>query len=147
VGLGKTVVTIALILKRPWIPSASDADAAADESPAATAVKEEPADEMKESDADAAAIVKEEADAPVVAAAAAAAPPPRPPKRVGTTLIVSPVSLLYQWEKEIHLHAPSLRVFIYTGLDRCQSTEDAAAAYSAAMEHFSAADVVLATYR
>lgn len=167
-GLGKTVVTIALILKRPWSgPTAAEAEAkaeseggaaaeegssvaaaAAGADAAGVAVKEERDEEMKESDetpaAAAAAVVKTDPDAfPAPAPAAAAM---RTPERVGATLIVSPVSLLYQWDKEIRLHAPTLRVHIYGGLERGQTSAEGAAAYGAALAAFRGADVVLATY-
>ena len=54
------------------------------------------------------------------------------------TLIVLPVSLVHNWEKEIHKFAPSLRTFVYSGVHRREkgSMNDMIANY----------DIILTTY-
>ncbi|ORZ06330.1 SNF2 family N-terminal domain-domain-containing protein [Lobosporangium transversale] len=52
------------------------------------------------------------------------------------TLIITPQSILHQWESEIEFHAPSLKVFIYTEIAHKQITPTELAKY----------DIVLTTY-
>lgn len=56
----------------------------------------------------------------------------------GPTLLVVPMSLVGNWQRELHRFAPSLRVMVHHGLDRLtgQSLSDEAAAH----------DVVIVTY-
>lgn len=61
---------------------------------------------------------------------------------VGSTLIVCPASILEQWKSELALHAPSLKVFHYTGLKssfRNNSNQEI-------KDELSGYDVVLTTY-
>ncbi len=51
----------------------------------------------------------------MIAAAAAASTASRSLICSGATLIVCPVSLVYQWQSELESHAPHLRVLIYDG--------------------------------
>jgi len=57
-------------------------------------------------------------------------------RRLGTTLVICPLSVLPVWEKELHLFAPSLKVIVFHGQGR---TADQATL----KQH----DVVLTTYR
>jgi hypothetical protein len=41
-------------------------------------------------------------------------------QRVGATLIVSPMSIVFQWKREIAKHAPSLKVLVYDGKRRAK---------------------------
>ena len=52
-----------------------------------------------------------------------------------TSLIVMPVSLIHNWEREIRKFAPSLKVYKYTGTQRIKN-----------IDSFSEVDVVLSTY-
>jgi E3 ubiquitin-protein ligase SHPRH len=58
----------------------------------------------------------------------------------GTTLIITPPSILEQWKNELSRHAPELSVMHYTGIKqrKCESEE--------IVEEFQKADVVLTTY-
>lgn len=62
----------------------------------------------------------------------------------GATLIITPSSILEQWQSEIHMHAPSLKVFHYKGLppSTAPKREHAAATSEELMRY----DVVLTTY-
>jgi len=52
-------------------------------------------------------------------------PPGRPaPVPIGATLIVSPVSIVHEWAKEIARHALGLRVFMYAGRKSNMLPED-----------------------
>lgn len=62
-------------------------------------------------------------------------------KLSGATLIITPPAILEQWRQEIELHAPALRIFHYTGIQRHQKISDDALA-----ELVSSYDVVLTTY-
>ena len=66
--------------------------------------------------------------------------------RIGATLIVSPMSLVYQWQKEIQLHAPSLRVLIYDGVKQLRSPAEQSQLFELTMQDFSEADVILTNY-
>ncbi|KAF9886202.1 hypothetical protein FE257_011925 [Aspergillus nanangensis] len=59
----------------------------------------------------------------------------------GATLIITPPAILEQWEQEIRLHAPSLSVFHYTGIQRHQMLSD-----QELVELIADYDVVLTTY-
>ncbi|CAO3623403.1 unnamed protein product [Cunninghamella echinulata] len=37
-------------------------------------------------------------------------------KKTGATLIITPASIIHQWENEIHQHAPNIKVVIYSGI-------------------------------
>ncbi|MCI0692903.1 DEAD/DEAH box helicase [candidate division KSB1 bacterium] len=52
-----------------------------------------------------------------------------------TSLIVAPLSVLFNWEKECARFAPDLKLHIHHGLDRAESAE-----------HFAEHDIVLTTY-
>lgn len=55
----------------------------------------------------------------------------------GATLIVSPMSIVYQWATEIDYHTPALRYFMYEGVDKMGAeTAETLAQY----------DVILTTY-
>lgn len=58
-------------------------------------------------------------------------------KRAGTSLIVSPASLVYNWESEIQKFAPQLRVLVMTG-SAVQRKEK--------LERYKAYDVVITSY-
>lgn len=62
-------------------------------------------------------------------------------KLSGATLIITPPAILEQWKHEVELHAPALRVFHYTGIQRHQEMSD-----DALTEMMSSYDVVLTTY-
>lgn len=62
-------------------------------------------------------------------------------KPSGATLIITPPAILEQWKQEIQQHAPALRVFDYTGIQRHQGQSDDALA-----EMLASYDVVLTTY-
>jgi hypothetical protein len=75
------------------------------------------------------------------------APPPRPqPVPIGATLIVSPMTIVRQWAKEIEKHAPGLRVFEYKGRKSDMAPEDVARHVADTMEQFARHDIVLVTY-
>jgi len=66
---------------------------------------------------------------------------------LGATLIVTPMSILHQWHKEIQLHAPSLRITIYEGPKSAHaSAEVAHIHYLEVMNRFQHSDVILTTY-
>lgn len=62
-------------------------------------------------------------------------------KPSGATLIITPPAILEQWKQEIQQHAPALRVFEYTGIQRHEDQSDDALA-----EMLASYDVVLTTY-
>ncbi|KAI8059494.1 SNF2 family N-terminal domain-containing protein [Gongronella butleri] len=59
-----------------------------------------------------------------------------------STLVITPSSIIHQWEKEIKMHAPSLSVFIYHGIKSLGKDMDTVA-YGAVLAEY---DVVLTTY-
>jgi len=59
----------------------------------------------------------------------------------GATLIITPPAILEQWKQEIESHAPALRVFHYTGLQRHEKMSDEELVQMIA-DH----DIVLTTY-
>jgi E3 ubiquitin-protein ligase SHPRH len=65
-------------------------------------------------------------------------------KPSGSTLIITPPSILEQWINEIHTHAPELKVFHYTGIPGNSGTKAEHAA--ATTENLMRYDVVLTTY-
>ncbi|KAJ4987153.1 SNF2 family domain-containing protein [Stagonosporopsis vannaccii] len=62
----------------------------------------------------------------------------------GATLIITPPSILEQWQSEIHMHAPNLKVFHYKGLPPSTAPKKEHAA--ATPEELLRYDVVLTTY-
>ncbi|KAJ8116917.1 hypothetical protein OPT61_g1766 [Boeremia exigua] len=62
----------------------------------------------------------------------------------GATLIITPPSILEQWQSEIHTHAPNLKVYHYTGLS--PSTSSRSEHTKTAVEELLRYDVVLTTY-
>lgn len=62
-------------------------------------------------------------------------------KPSGATLIITPPAILEQWKQEVELHAPALRVFHYTGIQRHPEMSDDALA-----KMISGYDIVLTTY-
>lgn len=131
---------IALILAKPWVPPVEPMELI-DASPAASmpVVKLEEDEERKSMDDvdGGGAESKEETAAPAVRP---------PPTRIGATLIVSPMSIVHQWKKEILLHAPSLRVTIYAGCQTNLPVAEAAEEYARTMAQFASSDVVLVNY-
>ena len=60
-----------------------------------------------------------------------------------STLIVAPDSILQQWEAEIHMHAPALKVMVYEGVK--SSTKSSSE--EEVVQQLLAQDVILVTYR
>ncbi|ORZ21095.1 SNF2 family N-terminal domain-domain-containing protein [Absidia repens] len=63
-------------------------------------------------------------------------------KKTGATLIITPATIIHQWESEFKRHAPTLKVAIYTGIKsipRFMETEEMA-------NDLSSNDVVLTSY-
>jgi E3 ubiquitin-protein ligase SHPRH len=56
------------------------------------------------------------------------------------------MSLVYQWQKEIALHAPKLKVLVYDGTRQLKSPEAAGALYESTMTEFAQVDIILTTY-
>lgn len=65
-------------------------------------------------------------------------------KPSGSTLIITPPSILEQWKNEINAHAPELTVMHYTGLPPPSASEKEHA--EATAEHLMQHDVILTTY-
>ena len=65
----------------------------------------------------------------------------KPLKPSGATLIITPPAILEQWKQEFESHAPALRVFHYTGIQRHPEISD-----DALMELLADYDIVLTTY-
>lgn len=65
-------------------------------------------------------------------------------KPSGSTLIITPPSILEQWMNEISTHAPQLKVLHYTGIPSQSASQKAHAA--ATVENLLQFDVVLTTY-
>ena len=66
----------------------------------------------------------------------------KPLKPSGATLIITPPAILEQWKQEFESHAPALRVFHYTGIQRHPEISD-----DALMELLADYDIVLTTYK
>ena len=60
----------------------------------------------------------------------------------GSALIVTPEAILQQWQSEIHIHAPSLKVMIYEGIQSIADTAQEAEMIEKLLSY----DVVLVTY-
>ena len=60
-----------------------------------------------------------------------------------TTLIVAPDSILQQWESELHVHAPALKVMVYEGVKAATKKVSEEEATKKLLDQ----DVVLTTYR
>ena len=60
----------------------------------------------------------------------------------GSTLIVAPNSILQQWESEIRMHAPGLKVMVYEGIRSASKKTLEEEIVNKLMEH----DIVLSTY-
>ncbi|MEI6899125.1 MAG: SNF2-related protein, partial [Bacteroidota bacterium] len=56
-------------------------------------------------------------------------------KEIGTSLIVMPTTLIFNWQREIEKFAPSLKYLIHAGPNRSQTTL-----------LFNSVDVILSTY-
>lgn len=65
----------------------------------------------------------------------------KPLKPSGATLIITPPAILEQWKQEFESHAPALRVFHYTGIQRHPEISD-----DALVELLADYDIVLTTY-
>ncbi|CAO3645911.1 unnamed protein product [Cunninghamella blakesleeana] len=63
-------------------------------------------------------------------------------KKTGATLIITPATLVHQWEQEIHDHAPSLRVAIYNGVKSLPLDAD----INEYSDRLADNDIVLTTY-
>ncbi|KAL9105833.1 MAG: hypothetical protein Q9227_009041 [Pyrenula ochraceoflavens] len=61
-------------------------------------------------------------------------------RRIGSTLIITPPSILEQWKEELQMHAPMLKVFHYQGLKYTKSKE------KQLLDTLASSDVVLTTY-
>jgi E3 ubiquitin-protein ligase SHPRH len=61
---------------------------------------------------------------------------------IGATLIITPPSILQQWESELARHAPTLKVFHYEGIKKYKHFDE-----SQLLEKIATQDVVLTTYR
>ena len=64
--------------------------------------------------------------------------------RVKGTLIISPTSIVYQWQNEVKKHAPHLSVYIYNG--RRIGSNDIDAVHIPTLAEFCQYDIVLTTY-
>ncbi|KAF2015869.1 ATP-dependent DNA helicase [Aaosphaeria arxii CBS 175.79] len=65
-------------------------------------------------------------------------------KASGSTLIITPPSILHQWKKEINSHAPELKVLHYQGLPAATAPRKEHA--KATVEYLMEFDIILTTY-
>src|SRR4051812_11295904 len=56
------------------------------------------------------------------------------------------MSLVYQWLKEIKLHAPSLKVLVYDGMKTLKTRDEAKQLYIDTMNQFADVDIILTNY-